>query len=58
MSVDKRTLQPAEATARREFLSHIGKASITAPAVAILLAATAGKVSAQYQPPPDPGEDF
>jgi hypothetical protein len=43
-----------EATARREFLGQIGKATVTAPAVALLLAATAKNASAddsdKYEP--------
>jgi uncharacterized membrane protein len=39
-----------EATARREFLTQIGKAAATAPAIALLLAASSKTVSAQYGP--------
>jgi hypothetical protein len=39
---------PAESTARREFLQQIGKATVTAPAVALLLAASAKPAAAQY----------
>jgi hypothetical protein len=36
-----------ETTARREFLGRIGKAAVTAPAVALLLAASAEPAAAQ-----------
>lgn len=39
-----------ETTARREFLSQVGKAAVTAPAVALLLAASTKPASAQYGP--------
>ena len=39
-----------EATARREFLTQIGKAAATAPAIALLLAASSETVSAKYGP--------
>jgi hypothetical protein len=42
-----------EASARREFLGSIGKAAITAPAVALLLTASTRKASAQYAPEPN-----
>ena len=41
--------QVEEVTARRQFLSQVGKAAITAPAVALLLAASARSASAQYR---------
>lgn len=36
-----------EAAARRQFLKKVGTASVTAPAVALLLAATSTSASAQ-----------
>jgi hypothetical protein len=39
-----------EATARRAFLSQIGKAAVTAPAIALLLAASSTPAAAQYRP--------
>ena len=39
-----------ETSARREFLGQIGKAAITAPAVALLLTASAQPAAAQYRP--------
>lgn len=44
-----------ETTARREFLSKVGKATVTAPAVALLLAASANQASAQYRVTTQPG---
>jgi hypothetical protein len=42
-----------ETTARREFLSRIGKTAVTAPAVALLLAASDEPAMAQrYSSPP------
>ncbi len=40
---------PAESTARRAFLQQIGKATVTTPAVALLLAASAKPAAAQYR---------
>lgn len=40
---------PAESTARRAFLQQIGKATVTAPAVALLLAASTRPAAAQYR---------
>lgn len=42
-----------EATARRNFLKAVGKATVTAPAVALLLAASATPASAAGQYGPD-----
>jgi hypothetical protein len=42
------TPESEELTARREFLSRVGKAAATAPAIALLLAASSQKVTAQY----------
>ncbi len=39
-----------ETSARREFLGQIGKAAFTAPAVALLLTASAQPAAAQYRP--------
>jgi hypothetical protein len=39
-----------EATARREFLNQVGKVAVTAPAVALLLAAAAQPAASQYGP--------
>jgi len=39
----------AETTARRAFLREAGKAAVTAPAVALLLAASAKPAAAQYR---------
>jgi hypothetical protein len=40
--------QENEATARRVFLSQIGKAAVTAPAIALLAAASVTPAAAQY----------
>ena len=47
-----------EATARRVFLTQIGKAAATAPAIALLLATSSKKVSAQYGPEPRHGGGY
>jgi len=39
-----------EITARRRFLGKIGKAAVTAPAVALLLTASAKPAAASYSP--------
>lgn len=41
-------LNDDETQHRREFLSKIGKAAVTAPAVAMLVAASAEPAAAQY----------
>jgi hypothetical protein len=46
----KPTTQVDEATARREFLRQIGKAAATAPAIALLLAASSKSASASNGP--------
>ena len=38
-----------ESTARREFLNTVGKAAVTAPAIALLAAASAKPAAAQYR---------
>lgn len=48
-------LKATEAEARRDFLKRIGKATATAPAVALLLAASAKSASAQSQYAPGDG---
>lgn len=50
----------SETTARRAFLSQVGKAAVTAPAIALLVAASARPAAAQYRPSGDgdsQGED-
>ncbi len=42
----------SETTARREFLANLGKAAVTAPAVALLVAASAEPAAAQYRTRP------
>jgi len=42
-------LPKEETEARREFLTKLGKAVITAPAVAMLVAASAEPAAAQYR---------
>lgn len=51
MSNEMNPATPAndERTARREFLGKVGKAAVTAPAVALLLTASANPASAQYR---------
>ncbi len=50
MSDSNRTEEvTAEVTARRAFLRQAGKAAVTAPAVALLLAASAKPAAAQYR---------
>jgi hypothetical protein len=50
MSDTKHTnLSKSEATARRAFLKTAGKAAVTAPAVALLLAASTKPAAAQYR---------
>lgn len=39
----------SESTARREFLNTVGKAAVTAPAIALLAAASAKPAAAQYR---------
>lgn len=39
-----------ESTARRTFLAQVGKAAVTAPAVALLLTASAKPAAASYAP--------
>jgi hypothetical protein len=48
LTTKKLTPEHEELTARREFLSRVGKAATTAPAIALLLAASSQTVSAQY----------
>lgn len=38
-----------ETTVRREFLSQVGKVAVTAPAVALLVAASARPAAANYR---------
>lgn len=42
--------QECEATARRVFLNQLGKAAVTAPAIALLAAASVTPAAAQYRP--------
>lgn len=37
-----------EATARRKFIRHVGRVAVTAPAVALLVAASSKPAAAQY----------
>jgi hypothetical protein len=46
-----------EITARRDFLSQIGKATVTAPAIALLLAASSKPSLAQSPYSPPDGDD-
>jgi hypothetical protein len=39
----------AETSARREFMSQIGKAAVTAPAIALLVNASSQPAAAQYR---------
>jgi hypothetical protein len=56
MQSEHTSRQMDETTARREFLSRIGKTAVTAPAVALLVAASAQPISAQgYRPSWVPG---
>lgn len=48
MTEERSDLANAESEARREFLARIGKAAVTAPAVALLVAASAEPAAAQY----------
>jgi len=43
----------SETTARRDFLRRAGKATATAPAIALLLAASTRPAAAQYRPEQD-----
>ena len=49
MSDTKQVTSMNETTARREFLGQLGKAAVTAPAVALLLTASAKPAAAQYR---------
>jgi hypothetical protein len=40
--------RPVEDRARREFLSKVGKTAVTAPAIALLIAASTSPAVAQY----------
>lgn len=44
----------SEKSARREFLGRVGKVAVTAPAVALLLTASAQPAAAQYRQTPPP----
>ena len=57
MKPETSTTRLDEETARREFLKKIGKAAASAPAVALLLAASSKPASAQaiYPTTPDGG---
>jgi hypothetical protein len=44
-----------ELKARRTFLSQVGKAAVTAPAIGLLLAASSTPAAAQYRPDDNSG---
>ena len=54
MSETNQLTSQAETTARREFLGRLGKAAVTAPAVALLLTASAKPAAAEYRQRPAP----
>ncbi len=49
MSNPNQIAAKTESTARREFLGQIGKVAVTAPAVALLLTASAKPAAAEYR---------
>ena len=50
MAPEEPTSRLDEAAARREFLKQVGKAAATAPAIALLLAASSKPASAGFGP--------